>query len=511
MKVNFNTLKASLPATHKMSSLPLPPWLQTVFPGWYTDARTGKLMPLTDQEVAYVCQQYQHGLQQQQYQCQLQQQRQLMIQQQQHAQYMMQQQHVQQPPPALNPGIPRSQAHCQPPIWNYGTVNIGCTNLGSQQSGFGSHSIGSQQVCSHQQTPSVPQSSKNNLLQPSVDSSDFSLDAQTAAPDTIDLTGDDLDEIEVTDDDAPHELDDAPEPTISQEVKTVPAPAPKPDSKFWRNGSAHLKLKLNNVGNSNQYFLFGSLQEIEPATKRHKYAAAHWPSDEAAYEDIMNMSSYFVDATEMLSYRMRWNSIEADLASGTLTLEQENALRENLAKEKSRLQAEMPSKRQNKLDRGTKAAEAEVIMHMSRDRFLKKYGMKASQANRDKAIRDFAAGLDAERAEERAPKRACVDRAGGPRTERGTGDQKKRRAGGTRVTKARPKMKAKSKVVTSAPVADPLFTPPVTPEVVSVELDFEAQLAASLEESFMADEESKEEPPALHTDEGYDSLFEDDD
>jgi hypothetical protein len=47
-----------------MSSLPLPPWLELIFPGWYTDLRDGKLIPLTDEEVLRLFQQ--HWVEQQQ-------------------------------------------------------------------------------------------------------------------------------------------------------------------------------------------------------------------------------------------------------------------------------------------------------------------------------------------------------------------------------------------------------------------------------------------------------------
>ena len=97
--------------------------------------------------------------------------------------------------------------------------------------------------------------------------------------------------------------------------------------------------------------------------------------------------------------------------------------------------------------------------------------------------------------------------------------------------KPKPKARAKSTVQAPTPPADtdPVpsvtleavrpVTPPPSPEsfgqsasadLQADDADWGAELAADLEDSFLADEEPGKDPEALVEDERYDSLFEDD-
>lgn len=475
-------------------------------------------------------------------------------------------------------------------IDNYGTLNMGFMSSG-------------QQIRYQQQASSVMQNSEHYMLHSAIDVANNTADAQmnfgghnvplaptsvqtvepetsgeavpepaVAAPMLIDLTSDD----ETTTQSAV-----ASQSPVSQPDKIIPAPSPKPDPKYWKSGTAHLLKELGNMGHSNAWFLFTSLQEIEPPSKRYRYAATHWPTEEAAFKDIMIMSVHFIDATEMLYYRMKWDAIESDLASGTLSSDIKEGLRAHLDNEKRRLTADLFDKRQNKVDLITKEQDAMWIERMSRPEFMKRFNMKhATKANKENVRGDLAAKLDRDRARERADRKSRMERTRGaslPEAAPTVGKAKKRTGGTwaskakpstaepttgrTRVSKYKPKTKAKSRKKVAAPVAaavvEPLptatleavrpFTPSPPPEPFSKpgatdletievsslsertvdtvtletvrptipppsdELDVEEELAAGLEDSLVQDMEPEKEQEAQHEDEGYESIDEDED
>lgn len=373
---------------------------------------------------------------------------------------------------------------------NYGNFNVGSTNLSIQQSGHGHQNFGSQRARNQQQAPLVSRSSRDDLTHSTTDPS-ISVIARTNITDlptrvqTVESKAPATSAsapvvvtpvvIDLTNDEAANEGITVSQQATKREAKTASSPRQKVDAKFWREGSSFLKHKLNNVGNSNQYFLFASLQQIEPPAKRHKYAATHWTSEEATFKDIMAMSLYFIDATEMLYYRVRWDAVESELTSGNLRLDEQKKLRDELATDQRRLQAELSNKRQDKLDRIEKEQYGLWIDKMKRDRFESKFGMKAIRANREKVKRDNETDLNSQRAQERASKRARTEMPRDIPLSALIEGKAKRKTGGTRTSKdklsskdtktrkTKPKTQEKSTGTTPTQVTAPVTEPNTLP------------------------------------------------
>lgn len=118
--------------------------------------------------------------------------------------------------------------------------------------------------------------------------------ARCIPADVVDLTDDSLLEAPIV---APNLVNNivsdqsaVPERQVAEEVEAAPAPRVKSSSAAWKKGSTHLNKQLNTQGGSDAWRLFESIKATSLKEQKHRYCQDHWPTEEAAYDDILQMS-----------------------------------------------------------------------------------------------------------------------------------------------------------------------------------------------------------------------------
>lgn len=158
----------------------------------------------------------------------------------------------------------------------------------------------------------------------------------------------------------------------------------KPKSSFWKKGAQYLNKKLNNQSGTNVWRLFESMSALGPTVQKHRYCEAHWPTEEAAYEDILEMSKYFIDVSEMLMFASKWDVLDRlsapEDASDETRLQREK-LEKEIASEKSSLVKALPKKKRTKQVWEQHGQWSNWVRNLTRERFREEFDVKHSADN----------------------------------------------------------------------------------------------------------------------------------
>ncbi|KAJ4341746.1 hypothetical protein N0V95_007138 [Ascochyta clinopodiicola] len=201
----------------------------------------------------------------------------------------------------------------------------------------------------------------------------------------IDLTGEESAGVITP---APNSTAAAAEDKVASEV--LPAsihPAPAGPS-AWTKGKRYLDKELASGSDSSR--LFESMKTLSSA-QRNRYCAAHWPTEQAAHDNIHQMSRLFLDADEMLMYARRWDGVAAlpDLGepSEEKRLERIRLLSE-VEVDKRRLEQELPAKRAAKRAKEELGQWSNLVSNMKGPTFLAAFGRKKSEDSVKEVVRE---------------------------------------------------------------------------------------------------------------------------
>ncbi|KAH6625151.1 hypothetical protein C7974DRAFT_455057 [Boeremia exigua] len=190
--------------------------------------------------------------------------------------------------------------------------------------------------------------------------------------------------------------------TSAEEPVVAPATKVKASSSFWKKGEANLKLRLNTQGGSNLLRLFDSMSNLGPSQGKYRYCEAHWPTEEAAYEDITEMSTYFIDAQEMLMYALKWDGFAGfcslENPSDEDLVERERQAAE-IAAEKRCLRMDLPEKVKQKKAREEHGQWINWVDNLPRRKFKEVFKLPRTPNNIAEVKRERAEEIEREIAE----------------------------------------------------------------------------------------------------------------
>ncbi|KAJ4983767.1 hypothetical protein SVAN01_10745 [Stagonosporopsis vannaccii] len=254
------------------------------------------------------------------------------------------------------------QAQTPPVIaHNYGPVGVGFGSFYGHPPGMGNSAY------RHRDASHVAADIQASVRTPVPAPSQASASLQRSPAEIVDLTKD--------------HSEQAP---IMASPKAAPVPRAKPRSSFWKRGQQYLNNKLKNQSGSNVWRLLESMSALGPSDQKHRYCEAHWPTEEAAHKDIVEMSKYFIDVSEMLMYASKWDSLDKLSAledSRDEVLLKRGQLEKEIADEKSSLVKALPKKRSNSQEWEKHAQWCNMVRNMSRNRFRDTFDIKHSAEN----------------------------------------------------------------------------------------------------------------------------------
>lgn len=171
----------------------------------------------------------------------------------------------------------------------------------------------------------------------------------------------------------------AAEEQVAKKIEATPATRVRSDSAAWRKGRAYLDKQLNSQSSSDASRLFESMKALAFPVTRNRYCETHWPTEKAAYDDIVKMSRWFLDADEMVLYVQKWDRVSENV-SEEQRAGQEKLLSE-IAEEKNALELALPGKRRIKLNRESDAQYSNWVGGMKGPEFEKRFGVKKSRVS----------------------------------------------------------------------------------------------------------------------------------
>lgn len=194
---------------------------------------------------------------------------------------------------------------------------------------------------------------------------------------------------------------EAPQVAGEVEVEEIPAPPVKPKLAIWTKCKQYLQKTLRFQERSNAVRLFESMKTDLRSEQRKKYCEAHWPTEEAARTDIIEMSRYFLDANEMIMHRLKWDRLDALIQNQPLTEEEAlvcDKLLKEITEEKANLLAAFGEKKEDKIDREERGQKLNWASRMKTTERNKRFGPGTSK----RQARDM---LEAQHESERAEKK----------------------------------------------------------------------------------------------------------
>lgn len=223
-------------------------------------------------------------------------------------------------------------------------------------------------------------------------------------------------------------------PVNTVNVTTTPAPVPKPDPSYWKKHGEYLRKRLIDQSRTDSYRLLQSMKEFKSPEKKHRYCERHWQTEEAALNDIIEKSRWFLDAAELFLYDAKWSRLTDLFNLEDISEDQRKArdeLEAQIADEKALLGRELEMKRASKVEQERFAQWSNWASNLSRDGFKKAFNMPKNDAN-VRLMCSKARWMDEKAKGQAGARKRTTD---GPPAEGDASPAKRRKTGGCRTSK----------------------------------------------------------------------------